>query len=159
MDYINSWEEFKFYERVPEAIKIFSRLFGKIIIVTNQKGVGKGVTSKENLHFIHFNMEEAIKGEGGRIDAIYYCTDIENESPNRKPNPGMAFQAREKFPEIDLTKSVMIGNTLSDMHFGRNIGAVTIFLPTTRPEVSLSDDAIDMVFPSLYDAAVYLNET
>lgn len=159
MDYINSWEEFKFYERVPEAIKIFSRLFGKIIIVTNQKGVGKGVTSKEHLHLIHRNMEKVINAKGGRIDAIYYCADLENESPNRKPNPGMAFQAREKFPDIELTKSVMIGNTLSDMHFGRNIGAITIFLPTTRPEVSLSDDAIDLVFPSLYDAAVYLGET
>ncbi len=159
LDYINKWEEFKFYERVPEGIKIFSELFGKIIIVTNQKGVGKGITKIENLHLIHLKMKKAINAEGGRIDAIYYCTDLDNESPNRKPNPGMAFKAKEKFPEIDFSKSVMIGNTLSDMQFGRNIGAVTIFLPTTRPEVSLSDEAIDLVFPSLYDAAVYLNET
>lgn len=158
-DYIHNWSEFKFYRNVPAAFKIFSEIFGKIIIVTNQKGVGKGVTTTEDLDFIHKNMTAEITAAGGRVDAIYYCPDLQNESPNRKPNPGMAHQAKLAFPEIEFSCSVMIGNTISDMKFGRNIGAFTIFLPTTRPEVELNDPSIDAVFNSLHEAALHLENS
>ena len=90
---------------------------------------------------------------GGRIDAVYFCADLEDGSPNRKPNPGMGLQAVKDFPEIDLSKAIMVGNTISDMKFGRNLGVQTIFLPTTRPEVDLNDDRIDAVYNSLIDFA------
>ena len=90
-----------------------------------------------------------IKKAGGRIDAVYFCPDVDETSPNRKPNPGMGLQAVKDFPDIDLSKSIMIGNTLSDMQFGRNLGIKTIFLPTTRPEVDLADNRIDAVYESL----------
>ena len=66
----------------------------------------------------------------------------------------MGLKALEEFPDIDLSKAIMVGNTLSDMEFGRNLGVYTVFLPTTRPEVALDDPRIDAVFPSLYDFAV-----
>lgn len=153
LDYIHTWDEFVFYDGVKEAIALFAKKFRHILVVTNQKGVGKGVTRLEDLLVIHQNMKTELEKEGGRIDRIYFCSDLEETSPNRKPNPGMAFQAKHEFPEIDFNQSVMIGNTLSDMEFGRNIGAFTIFLPTTRPEVSLKDERIDAHFPTLIDAA------
>ena len=61
----------------------------------------------------------------------------------------MGLQAMKDFPIINSTKALMIGNTISDMQFGRNLGVHTIFLPTTRPEVDLKDRAIDAVYPSL----------
>lgn len=148
-DYIHTWDEFVFYEGVKEAITAFAKKFGRIIVVTNQKGIGKGVTQKEDLVLIHRNMIAEIENAGGRIDAVYFCPDLEDDSPNRKPNPGMGLQAVQKFPEIDLRKAVMVGNTLSDMQFGRNLGVLTIFLPTTRPEVDISDERIDAVYDSL----------
>lgn len=148
-DYIHTWEEFRFYEAALKAFEIFSRIFKRIIIVTNQKGVGKGVTKEIDLQIIHKNMQAEIEKHNGRIDAIYYCTDIDNDSPNRKPQAGMGLQAAKDFTDIDLTKAIMIGNTLSDMHFGRNLGIKTVFLPTTRPEVDLNDESIDAVYPSL----------
>lgn len=150
-DYIHTWDEFVFYDGVHDAIKTFSTIFNKIIIVTNQKGVGKGLTLLDNLTEIHNKMKSSIQLAGGRIDAIYFCPDLDENSPNRKPNPGMGYQAKQDFPEIDFTKSIMVGNTLSDMEFGRNIGAYTIFLPTTRPEVELSDSRIDLVQNTLLD--------
>ena len=98
-------------------------------------------------------MKHKIEKAGGRIDAIYFCPDVDNESTCRKPNPGMGLQAVKDFPEIDLHKTIMIGNTISDMQFGRNLGVKTIFLPTTRPDVSLTDERIDMVCKSLIDFA------
>jgi D-glycero-D-manno-heptose 1,7-bisphosphate phosphatase len=148
-DYIHTWDEFIFYEGVKEAIAVFAKRFKYIIVVTNQKGIGKGVTKPEDLQMIHKNMVIEIKKNGGRIDAVYFCPDLEEKSPNRKPNPGMGLQAAQDFPEIDLNKAIMVGNTLSDMQFGRNLGVQTIFLPTTRPEVDLKDERIDAIYDSL----------
>jgi D-glycero-D-manno-heptose 1,7-bisphosphate phosphatase len=149
LGYINTWDEFTFYEGVKEAIKIFTPRFKHIVVVTNQKGVGKGITQLEDLYIIHQNMISEIETAGGRIDKIYFCPDLEETSTDRKPNPGMAFRARQDFPEIDFSRSIMVGNTLGDMQFGRNIGALTIFLPTTRPESEHTDERIDAVYTSL----------
>ena len=153
LGYINHWEEFVFYEGVITAIRMLSGHFNRILVVTNQKGVGKGHTQLKDLQVIHQNMTEMILKAGGRIDKIYFCPDLDENSPNRKPNPGMAYQAKKDFPEIDFSRSVMVGNTLGDMEFGRNIGAMTIFLPTTRPETDPNDRRIDFSFPALLDFA------
>lgn len=151
-DYIHNWDQFRFYEGVKEAFKIFNKKFGVIIMVTNQRGVAKGLTKLEDLELIHKNMLEEIEDKEGRIDRIYFCADMESE--NRKPNPGMGLQAIKDFPNIDLSKSVMIGNTLSDMKFGRNLGvAINIFLPTTNKDVTIDNDDIDLVYNDLISVA------
>ena len=154
LDYIHTWEEFKFYDGAKVAIQIFTQKFNRIIIVTNQRGVAKGITKVENLELIHKNMINDIEAVGGKIDAVYYCPDM--ESPNRKPNPGMGLQALKDFTDIDLSKAIMVGNTLSDMAFGRNLGIKTVFLTTTRPEVDTNDKHIDAVYPSLISFALDL---
>lgn len=156
LDYIHTWDEFVFYDGVTEAIKIFSSIFNRIIIVTNQKGIGKGLTKLEDLNLIHVNMKAAVELAGGHIDAVYFCPDLDQNSPDRKPNTGMGFKAKADFPEIDFSKSIMVGNTISDMEFGRNIGAYTVFLPTTRPEVALDDRNIDLVTDSLFSFSTFL---
>ena len=153
LDYIHTWDEFVFYDGAKEAIAVFAKIFNRIVVVTNQKGIGKGVTRIEDLQLIHKNMVAEIEAADGRIDAVYFCADLEDDSPNRKPNPGMGLQAVKDFPEINLSKAIMVGNTLSDMKFGRNLGVQTIFLPTTRPEVDFNDDRIDAVYNSLIDFA------
>lgn len=151
-DYIHTWDEFQFYEGAKDAFKIFNEKFGVIVMVTNQRGVAKGLTKLKDLHLIHRNMVQEIEDAGGRIDRIYVCTDM--ESANRKPNTGMGLQALEDFTQIELSKSIMVGNTLSDMKFGRNLGVkMNVFLSTTRKETDLNDQAIDMVFPSLISFA------
>jgi len=158
LDYIHNWSEFNFYDGVIEAVATFTGIFNRIVIVTNQKGVGKGLTTLENLHTIHANMQQAFEAAGGKIDAVYFCPDLNEDSPDRKPNPGMGWKAKNHFPEIDFSKSIMIGNTISDMAFGRNIGAYTVFLPTTRPDVALDDSRIDHVSASLFDFAKCLSK-
>jgi D-glycero-D-manno-heptose 1,7-bisphosphate phosphatase len=153
LGYVNTWDDFTFYPGVKEAIKICARHFKYIIIITNQRGVGKGITILENLAIIHQKMKEEIAVSGGRIDAIYFCGDIDGLSPNRKPQTGMAMQAKQDFIDIDFTKSIMVGNTMSDMEFGRNLGAKTVFLPTTIAATNPPDNRIDVVYPSLLEFA------
>jgi D-glycero-D-manno-heptose 1,7-bisphosphate phosphatase len=152
-DYIHTWDEFIFYEGVKEAINIFALKFKFIIVITNQKGVGKGLTKPEDLTIIHNNMQSAVEKAGGRIDRIYFCPALETTHPDRKPNPGMGLQAKKDFPGIDLSKAIMVGNKFSDMEFGRNLGIHTIFLTTTNPETDVTDFRIDGSYPSLFDFA------
>lgn len=148
-DYILNWSEFSFYDGVKDAMRIFNEKFDVIVMVTNQKGVGKGMMSLDDLNTIHFNMLNEIKAHGGRIDKIYFSTDLDNNSPNRKPNPGMAFQAKADFPQIDFSRSIMVGNKPTDMQFGRNAGMHTVYLATTHPETPFPNPLIDFRFNSL----------
>jgi len=145
-DYITRWEDFRFYEGVQDALRQLGALFGRIVIVTNQRGIAKGLMTGQDLQDIHTYMLGKIETAGGRIDRIYYCAD---EGPNRKPSPGMAHQAKADFPEIDFAKSVMIGNTMSDMLFGKSVGMTTIFISSNRPAPTLPDPVTDAVYPSL----------
>ncbi len=152
-DYIRNWDEFEFYPDSLKALPILANKFSRIIITTNQKGVGKGLMTEEDLKDIHNNMLSKIQIVQGKIDYILYCTDLDNDSPNRKPQPGMAFQAKDLFPKIQFNKSIMVGNRMSDMLFGRNAGMHTVFLSTTHPETNFPDPAIDYRFTNLLDFA------
>ena len=149
MDYVYNFHEFKFYDGVLEALKILSAQFGKIIVATNQRGVEKQLMSEDDLKELHANMLKEIEANGGRIDAIYYCTSLDDAHPNRKPQPGMAYLAKQSFPQVEFSKSIMVGNNLSDMQFGRNAGMYTVFVKTTNPHLPLPNPDIDIAFQDL----------
>jgi D-glycero-alpha-D-manno-heptose 1-phosphate guanylyltransferase len=151
--YILSWDEFEFYPGVTEAIRLLSGKFNTIIVISNQRGIGRGLMTEEDLSDIHQRMKLKIEEDGGRIDKIYYCTATESTHFCRKPNPGMALQATKDFPSIDLSKAIMVGNKPSDMQFGRNAGTYTVYLKTTHPEQPLPHPDIDLAFDSLPDFA------
>jgi D-glycero-alpha-D-manno-heptose 1-phosphate guanylyltransferase len=157
-DYINSWDEFKMYEGVEHAMQLFAGIFKHIVIVTNQRGVSKGVTPEDALQQIHLNLKQSIHAAGGRIDAVYYCTALEDKHPCRKPNPGMGLQAMNEFQDIQAPLSIMVGNNLSDMAFGKNLGMYTVLLTTTSAEPHRPHPLIDAVFPSLEAFALHLHD-
>jgi len=127
-DYVKTWEEFEFLPGVLDALSFFNQIFKHIIVVTNQRGVGKGLMSEESLQKIHQKMLNEIEKCGGRIDKIYYCIDMNNASPNRKPNVGMALKAKADFPAIIFERSIIIGDSESDMEFGKRLSMKTIFV-------------------------------
>jgi histidinol-phosphate phosphatase family protein len=154
--YIFHYDEFVFHNGAREALRIFAARFGRIVIVTNQRGVGKGLMTAADLQIIHDKMIAEIVLAGGRIDRIYYADSLRDDHSHRKPNPGMALAAQNDFPEIDFRRALMVGNNLSDMEFGRNAGMFTIFLRTTNPDQPLPHPDIDLAFNSLYDLAKHL---
>lgn len=119
-DYVKNVDEFVFLPGVFEALKTLSQLFDHIVVVTNQRGVGRQLMTIEDLELIHHEMSKSIASNDGRIDRIYYCIDTEKTSINRKPNTGMFKQATEDFPDMDISRSWMVGDSLSDMEFGNN---------------------------------------
>ena len=151
--YILNWGEFRFYDDVKEAIRQAGKKFGKIIVVSNQRGVGKGLMTEDDLQEIHLNMNNVLESSGAHIDGFFFCSSIDDKHPDRKPNPGMAFQAKKKFPGIDLSRSMMAGNKLSDMQFGKNAGMYSVYIATTNPETPFPHPDIDLRFNSLADFA------
>lgn len=154
--YVTSTSEFIFCDGALQALATLNEVFGNIVVVTNQRGVGKGVMSKDALRDINEMMTEAIAKAGGRIDKIYACTAVDDNDHNRKPNTGMAIQAREDFPLIDYKRSVMVGNSVSDMEFGKRMAMHTVFLTTKHQPFVLPHDLIDEQYPSLLNWAYSL---
>ena len=128
-DYVKNINEFEFMPGVLDAFRIFAEKFGKIIIVTNQQGVGKGLMTMQDVESVHKFMLKEIENQKGRVDAIYVCPQLKSDPDNfRKPSPKMAYMAQHDFPEIDLDKSIMIGDMNSDLEFGKNCGMYTVFI-------------------------------
>jgi D-glycero-D-manno-heptose 1,7-bisphosphate phosphatase/D-glycero-alpha-D-manno-heptose 1-phosphate guanylyltransferase len=145
-DYVKSIEEFEFLPGVEQALVALSKRFARIIIITNQRGVGKGKMSEATLLEIHKFLRHRIEQLGGHIDAIYYCTELDDSHPQRKPNGGMAHQAKNDFPEIIFSQSIMAGDSKTDIEFGKNMGMSTILIHNTILDCIPFPD---FVFPSL----------
>jgi len=132
--YILNPSEFLFLPNVPEAIAHFSKIFKYVFVVTNQQGIGKKLMSESNLLEIHAYMGEAVEKAGGKITASYYAPELkQDESPLRKPGPGMALQAKADYPDVDFSRAVMVGDTDSDILFGKNLGMKTVRIRTEEP--------------------------
>lgn len=152
-DYVKHWIEFEFIEGAIDALKYLDTLFGTIVVVTNQQGIGKRLYRTEDLELIHKNMVYEIAYHGGRIDKVYFSPHLESENhPTRKPGTGMALQAKTDFPVIDLKKSLVVGDSMSDMQFGRNAGMKTAYIS----EEPKQHEAIDFNFTSLNDLIINL---
>lgn len=144
--YVTSLEEFELIPGSIESIVKLSKIFGRVIVVTNQQGIGKGLMTTMDLEKIHFYLEEQVAKLGGKIDSIYYCPHLAQYKPIcRKPETGMAMQAQEDYPEIQFHQSVMIGDSPTDMEFGRKLGAFNVMVSSSNT----IDDSIDLTVASL----------
>jgi len=128
-DYVKTIDEFEFLPYALEAIKLFSRRFHRVVIVTNQQGISKRLMTEDDLHKVHQHILQEVQNFGGRIDAIYHAPQlVEENSTFRKPNIGMALQAKEEFPSIDFKKSIMVGDSISDMEFAKNTNMFAVLI-------------------------------
>ena len=155
-DYVKQWIEFEFIEGVLDALKFLNTVFGNIIVVTNQQGIGKKLYRKEDLEIIHKNMLYEIAYHGGKIDKVYFSPYLKSENhPFRKPGIGMALKAKEDISTINFEESIMIGDSMSDMEFGRNAGMKTIYISEEITE----NDKIEFNFKSLNELVISLQNS
>ena len=131
-DYVRSWDQFAFLPGIRECLRKWAAHFKHIILVSNQRGVGKGKMTPEDLEKVHDRMLAEIRQAGGRIDAVYTCTELEEGHPMRKPQPGMFFEACRDFPDIAPERSVMLGDSESDRDFAAYCGMPFVLMETAE---------------------------
>lgn len=147
-DYVKNVQEFEFIEGSLDALVKLHALFQRMVVVTNQQGIGKGIMTEADLREVHQYMLKAVEQEGGKIDQVYHCPELAaSNALCRKPNIGMAEAAKKDFPEINFTKSIMVGDSLSDLEFGKRAKMLTVYISEeqNKPEMA------DFQFASLFE--------
>ena len=127
-DYVKSWAQWEWMPGMLQELPGWASKFHHIVLVSNQRGVGKGVMTDEDLSRVHAQMMAEVLEAGGRIDLILSCTAVSDDDPRRKPNTGMFREACALFPDIDAKSSVMLGDTQTDAAFAKNCGLRFILL-------------------------------
>lgn len=146
-DYIKSREELRLLSGAAEAVHALHDAGLRVVVVTNQRGIALGRMSEDDLEDVHRAMLEQL---GDWIDAIYHCPHALASCGCRKPRPGMLHAAREREGEIDFRRSVMVGDSASDMQTGRAVGCRLLMLGDP------GDERVDFAAPSLSAATEWL---
>lgn len=146
-DYVTKLSDFHFKENVLIAMTELTQKFNYVFVVTNQQGVSLGKMTKNELDEIHEYMITEVISRGGQITEVFSATELKNtHSTQRKPNPKMALMAQEKFPDIEFKKSIMVGDTDSDIKFGKNLGMKTVLILTEERTTEKADLEVESIF-------------
>ena len=149
-DYVRSWEQFEWLEGSLQALTDLRPRFKYMFIVTNQQGIGKGLMSESQLQVIHNNLKRDVAEAGGLIDAIFYSPDLaDSGSETRKPAIGMALRAKQMFGDVDLERSIMVGDSPSDMKFGADSNMKNVLISEDQNVEKDLNIPVEAVFPDL----------
>ena len=127
--YVAGWEQFQILPGVEQAVAGLNQVGCIVIVVTNQRGVALGHTTRADVDEIHERLRQHLAKYGAHLDAIYVCPHDIGQCHCRKPDIGLFEQAFSDFPGARPDNSVMIGDSLSDIEAGTRLGMATIFVP------------------------------
>lgn len=132
--YITRWEDFRFVDGAPAALRALGETGFSFVVVTNQQGVGKGLMSPEALADIHHRMTAALAQEGVTIDGVFSCPHLAGDHCFcRKPKPGLIHRALNEIPYlVDVPGSALIGDSEADVRAGAAAGLRTVFVGDER---------------------------
>jgi D-glycero-D-manno-heptose 1,7-bisphosphate phosphatase len=125
--YVTNFDEFVFVKNSDIAIRKLHKIFKRILIVTNQQGIGKGIMTEDDLNLLHLQMQRKLSVDFDLIDKIYFCPCLEVDNCNcRKPKTGMLENAKLDFPDMKIEDSFLVGDSDSDIIAGKKFGLTTI---------------------------------
>jgi len=160
--YIKSREEFEFLPASLEAIKNLTLNGFVSIVITNQSAIPRNLISTGELDIIHDLMAQTVAENGGEIKDVFYCPHMPSDGCDcRKPEPGLIYQAREKYG-IDLSQSVMVGDSAKDIECARRAGCGRAVLVKSGLHDGVEDELksrrlqADYVAKDLYEAAQWI---
>jgi len=135
-------EDFHLFPETAKAIMILKAQGFKVIVITNQSGIGRGYFTEQTLAEIHRKMTDDLAKENVTIDAIYYCPHHPDDNCDcRKPRPALILRAAKDF-DIDLRRSYMVGDMPLDINLGKAAGCRTVLVANHITDKSLKPDAV-----------------
>jgi histidinol-phosphate phosphatase family protein len=147
-DYVKAWDEFHFLSGAPEALSLFNRAGYRVVIVSNQRGVARGIMTSEQIEALHTEMREALAQQGATVDGIYVCPHEAGTCTCRKPEIGLFLQAEADAP-VSKEHSYLIGDSPSDITAGVRYGIKTVLIC----DGDQVDFGQDFTYATLLDAA------
>lgn len=126
--YVAKVTDFRILPGVAEGIARLNRAGILVLLVSNQRGVALGSMTLQDVENIHRALNAELQQSGAHLDGIYFCPHDKDSCTCRKPLPGLFRQAQQKFPAISVEASVMIGDSASDIEFGRRLGMRTVWI-------------------------------
>jgi len=158
--YVTCPSEFQVLPGVVEAIRLLNEARLRVVVISNQRGVALGLYTAEDVRAVHAEFQCMLEAFGAHVDGFYFCPHDKGQCTCRKPLPGLFKQAVADFPGIAGPQSVMIGDSLSDIEFGRRLRMSTVFIdgdPQRRkPGAEAAIEMAGLHFPSLYVAVTDL---
>jgi D-glycero-D-manno-heptose 1,7-bisphosphate phosphatase len=149
-EYVRTPQEFQWLPGALEALRMLHEASWRVILVSNQAGIGRGEMSADDLAAVHARMLADVHAAGGRIEGIYHCPhDWDDGCDCRKPRPGMLFRAQRDHV-LDLTRTLFIGDDERDAQAGRAAGCPVLLVSEDR---SLLDIARTQLLVDLQGAA------
>jgi D-glycero-D-manno-heptose 1,7-bisphosphate phosphatase len=154
--YVASISDFRPLAGVHQAIARLNLAGLRVIVVSNQRGIALGLHTKADVLSIHSAFEKELAANAAHIDAFYFCPHDKAECNCRKPLPGLFEQAQADFPDVTAASSAIIGDSWSDIEFGRRLGMFTIFIDgdpaLQKPGAESARASADLHFASLPEA-------
>ncbi len=134
--YVKTWDQFRFAEGVFDMLRALSSKGYRLVVVTNQQGVGKGLMDDVAVRTIHRNMCTEVRRQGAVIEAVYFCPHLEQDNCDcRKPKPGLIRQAIDPLAvAVNLSASWMIGDSARDIEAGAAAGLKTLLVSARVPD-------------------------
>ncbi len=154
-EYIKSPEEWQPIEGSLSAISRLNHAGYRVIVSTNQSGIGRGLYSIDTLNKIHFKMHRMLSDFGGHIDAVFFCPHTPEDGCDcRKPKPGMLLSIASRL-SISLDKVPVVGDSLRDLQAATAVNAYPVLVRTGKGERTLADPELDRGIPVYDDLASY----
>jgi histidinol-phosphate phosphatase family protein len=155
-EYVKSWSDWKWEVGAKEALCGLKLNGYRVIIITNQAGVGRGIMTENSLSSIHKEMRMELEQSGGSVDAIYYCPHHWDDYCNcRKPEPGLIFQAQKDF-SINLSNTFFIGDDETDASTAKNAECLFSLVRKGRSLNSIVSDLIgNQLVPDIIGSVIH----
>jgi len=138
--YVTCWAEFVLLPGVETAIAQLNRSDRKVIVVTNQRGIARGLYSQDDLALMHERLQHCLAKHGAHLDAIYVCPHEEGQCECRKPRPGLFQQAFRDFPEAVAEHSLMAGDSLRDIEAAVRLGMPSVLISSGAERASSEEE-------------------
>lgn len=159
-DFIKNVDE---WEEIPESLEAIANLTQsgfKVVVCTNQSGIGRGFYTMETLNSIHEKMHKRVEQAGGKIAAIFFCPHKPNDNCDcRKPKPGMIKEIFERFNIDDPTAIIFVGDSIRDLEAIHHMGGIPVLVKTGNGKKTLANGNLPkgtLIFDNLLAVSEYL---